>query len=589
MEYFVTGATGFIGKRLVKKLLSRRGSVVHYLIRPESADKIPGLLSYWGVTEARAKVGQVQATPELVNDEAALQKFQAAQAELSTALGRLLLVAENYPQLKADASFRDLQAQLEGTENRITVARNRYIQAVQDFNVTVRQFPTNLTAMVFGYKVKPNFAVENEAAIAKPGCQPAEAIELIDIGGPSLVRAAAKNHAFTTVVTSPDQYDDFLQALAHGGTTLAERRHYAARAFEHTAGYDTAIARWMARHAGLVAESATPAVGEPAGEPPLAARLTLDLERRLPLRYGENPHQSAAMYAPVGTHLGLAGLRQLCGKELSYNNLLDLDGAMRLVGLVTEPAAVVVKHTNPCGAAAAASVSKALATAMAADPTSAFGSIVAVNRTFDRACAEVLLTPGMFVEVIAAPAFEKEAVELLTTKPTWKASVRLVEIPPGDPWEATGGMELRSVAGALLAQRPDTCCDDPAAWKVVTKAAPAADLTQPLGFAFTLVRRLTSNAIAICQGTSLVGAGIGQTSRVDATRIALEKAGDRARGGVLASDAFFPFPDSIELIKRAGIAAIIQPGGSKRDAEVIAAADAAGIPMVFTARRHFRH
>jgi len=428
-----------------------------------------------------------------------------------------------------------------------------------------------------------------EAAIAKPGCQPAEAIELIDIGGPSLVRAAAKNHAFTTVVTSPDQYDDFLQALARGGTTLAERRHYAARAFEHTAGYDTAIARWMARHAGLVAESATPAVGEPAGEPPLAARLTLDLERRLPLRYGENPHQSAAMYAPVGTHLGLAGLRQLCGKELSYNNLLDLDGAMRLVGLVTEPAAVVVKHTNPCGAAGAASVSKALATAMAADPTSAFGSIVAVNRTFDRACAEVLLTPGMFVEVIAAPAFEKEAVELLTTKPTWKASVRLVEIPPGDPWEATGGMELRSVAGALLAQRPDTCCDDPAAWKVVTKAAPAADLTQPLGFAFTLVRRLTSNAIAVCQGTSLVGAGIGQTSRVDATRIALEKAGDRARGGVLASDAFFPFPDSIELIKRAGIAAIIQPGGSKRDAEVIAAADAAGIPMVFTARRHFRH
>ncbi len=428
-----------------------------------------------------------------------------------------------------------------------------------------------------------------ETAIAKPGCQPAEAIELIDIGGPSLVRAAAKNHAFTTVVTSPDQYDDFLHAVARGGTTLAERRHYAARAFEHTASYDTAIAGWMARHAGLVAESATPAVGEPSGEPPLAARLTLDLERRLPLRYGENPHQSAAMYAPVGTHLGLAGLRQLCGKELSYNNLLDLDGAMRLVGLVAEPAAVVVKHTNPCGAAGAASVSTALATAMAADPTSAFGSIVAVNRTFDRACAEVLLAPGMFVEVIAAPAFEKEAVELLTTKPTWKASVRLVEIPPGDPWEATGGMELRSVAGALLAQRPDTCCDDPAAWKVVTKAAPAADLTQPLGFAFTLVRRLTSNAIAVCQGTSLVGAGIGQTSRVDATRIALEKAGDRARGGVLASDAFFPFPDSIELIKRAGIAAIIQPGGSKRDAEVIAAADAAGIPMVFTARRHFRH
>lgn len=425
--------------------------------------------------------------------------------------------------------------------------------------------------------------------IAKPDCQPAEAVELIDIGGPSLVRAAAKNHAFTAVVTSPDQYDDFLAAVGRGGTTLAERRLFAARAFEHTAGYDAAIARWMARHASLVADAGAPAVGEPCGEPPLAARLTLDLERRLPLRYGENPHQSAAMYAPVGTHLGLAGLRQLCGKELSYNNLLDLDGATRLVGLVSEPAAVVVKHTNPCGAASDTSVSAALATAMAADPTSAFGSIVAVNRTFDRSSAEVLLAPGMFVEVIAAPAFDKEAVELLTTKPTWKASVRLVEVPPGDPWEATGGMELRSVAGALLAQRPDVCCDDPAAWRVVTNTAPAPELTQPLGFAFTLVRRLTSNAIAVCRGASLVGAGIGQTSRVDAVRIALEKAGERARGGVLASDAFFPFPDSIDLIKRAGIAAIIQPGGSKRDAEVIAAADAAGIPMVFTARRHFRH
>ena len=432
-----------------------------------------------------------------------------------------------------------------------------------------------------------------ESVIAKPDCQPAEAIELIDIGGPSLVRAAAKNHAFTAVVTSPEQYDDFLAALDRGGTTLAERRLFAARAFEHTAGYDAVISRWMARHAGLVATPGKPTApnrdGDAGDAPPLAARFSLDLEQRLPLRYGENPHQSAAMYAPVGTHLGLAGLKQLCGKELSYNNLLDLDGATRLAGLIEEPAAVVVKHTNPCGAASATTVAEALATAMAADPTSAFGSIVAVNRTFDRACAELLLTPGLFVEVIAAPAFEQSAVELLTTKPTWKASVRLVEVPPGDPWEATGGMELRSIAGAILAQRPDVLCDDPAAWKVVTKTAPPAALTQPLDFAFTIVRRLTSNAIAVCQGTSLVGAGIGQTSRVDATRIALEKAGDRAKGGVLASDAFFPFPDSIDLIKRAGIAAIIQPGGSKRDPEVIAAADAAGIPMVFTSRRHFRH
>jgi phosphoribosylaminoimidazolecarboxamide formyltransferase/IMP cyclohydrolase len=429
-----------------------------------------------------------------------------------------------------------------------------------------------------------------QSVIATPDCTPAQAIELIDIGGPSLVRAAAKNHAFTSVVTSPRQYDAFIAAVQRGGTTLADRRRLAAAAFEHTAAYDAVIARWMAGYAGLVAEAPASVPAADAGDdPPLPARVTFELERRLPLRYGENPHQSAAMYAPAGTHLGLAGLKQFCGKELSYNNLLDLDAATRLAGLLQEPAAVVVKHTNPCGAASAGTVAEALATAMAADPTSAFGSIVAVNRLFDRACAEVLCAPGLFVEVVAAPAFAQEAVEMLTTLPTWKASVRLVEVPAGDPWEATAGLELRSVAGALLAQRPDDQCDDPATWRVVTMAAPSAGLTQHLDFAFTLVRRLTSNAIAVCQGTSLVGAGIGQTSRVDAVRIALEKAGAKAQGGVLASDAFFPFPDSIELIARAGIAAIVQPGGSKRDPEVIAAADAAGIPMVFTSRRHFRH
>ena len=428
------------------------------------------------------------------------------------------------------------------------------------------------------------------SVIDRDGCTAADAIELIDIGGPSLVRAAAKNHQFTAVVTGPDQYDEAIAAINRGGTTLADRRLLAARAFERTAEYDAVIARWMARHAGLVALATEPVPsGTEPDEPPLPARLTLSLERRLGLRYGENPHQTAAMFAPADTHLGLAGLKQLAGKELSYNNLLDLDAAVRLAGLIQDPGAVVIKHTNPCGAASAATVDAALAEAMAADPTSAFGSIVAVNRTFDAAAAERLLQPGMFVEVVAAPAFSREAVEALTTRPTWKASVRLVEVPPGDPWAPTAGLELRSVAGAFLAQRPDESPDDPASWRVVTQVQPAAELTQPLDFAFTMVRRLTSNAIAVCQGTSLVGAGVGQTSRVDAVRISLEKAGERARGGVLASDAFFPFPDSIELIKQAGIAAVIQPGGSKRDPEVIAAADAAGLPMVFTSRRHFRH
>ena len=431
-----------------------------------------------------------------------------------------------------------------------------------------------------------------EAVITTPGSTPAQAIELIDIGGPSLVRAAAKNHAFAAVVTSPAQYDAFLASLARGGTTLAERRLLAARAFEHTARYDTVVSRWMAGHAGLVADTAqAPASVHPgaADGPPLPARVALDLERRLDLRYGENPHQPAALFAPAGVARGLAAARQLHGKELSYNNLLDLDAALRLALLCGDPGAVVVKHTNPCGAATADTVAAALSAALAADPTSAYGSILAVNRTFDGAAAEVLLAPGLFVEAIAAPAFTADAIELLSTRPTWKGSVRLVEVPPGDPWSATGGLELRSIAGAILAQRPDAAPDDRSAWRVVTTAAPTPDLTPAIDFAFTVVRRLTSNAICVCRGTSLVGAGIGQTARVDAVRQALEKAGDRARGAVLASDAFFPFADSIEPIARAGIAAIVQPGGSKRDAEVIAAADAAGIPMILTARRHFRH
>lgn len=417
-----------------------------------------------------------------------------------------------------------------------------------------------------------------ERAAADPSMPAAEAIELIDIGGPSLLRAAAKNHAFTSVISHARQYDDLVEAVANGGFTLAQRRKLAADAIAHTAAYDSMIAAWMAQQLVDPPKAAT-----------LPARLTLDLEQRMPLRYGENPHQPAAFYAPTGTHGGLAGLRQLSGKELSYNNLADLDAAVRLAALVTDPTAIVVKHTNPCGAAAADTVAAALSTAMRADPTSAFGSIVAVNHPFDVEAAELLLAPGLFVEVIAAPSFDPKAVQLLTTKPTWRASVRLVEIPPGNAWAATAGLELTSVAGGLLAQRPDDEVDDPTQWQLATSTPVPADQAASLEFAFTMVRRLSSNAICVCQGTSLVGAGIGQTSRVDAVRHALEKAGERARGGVLASDAFFPFPDSIELAAAAGIAAIVQPGGSKRDPEVIAAAEAAGLPMVLTGRRHFRH
>ncbi len=427
-----------------------------------------------------------------------------------------------------------------------------------------------------------------ESVIKRPECKHSEAIELIDIGGPSLVRAAAKNHAFTAVVTDPSQYGDFLESIRSGGISLASRRLLAAEAFRHTAQYDSMIANWMTRYVAQYA-SGTSTEEEKSSKPALPTELILNLDQRSPLRYGENPHQDAALYAPAGTHSGVAGLHQLCGKELSYNNLLDLDAAVRLVSLIREPAAVVIKHTNPCGAASGVSVKQALSSAMSADPTSAFGSIVAVNNVFDESAAEVLLAPGLFVEVIAAPSFDASAVQLLTTRPSWKASVRLVEMPSGDPWSVTGGLEFRSVAGGFLAQKIDDQIDTDEEWKVATKQSPPADIMASLKFAFTIVRRLTSNAICVCQGTNLVGAGVGQTSRVDSVRIALEKAGSRAENSVLASDAFFPFPDSIELMRNAGIKAIVQPGGSKRDPEVIAAADEAGIPMVLTSVRHFRH
>lgn len=427
-----------------------------------------------------------------------------------------------------------------------------------------------------------------ESVMKRPDCEHAEAIELIDIGGPSLVRAAAKNHAFTAVITHPSQYVDFLQAVGNGGISLASRRELAAQAFDHTAKYDSMIASWMSRYVSQLGSEELMEDKE-LSKSTLATELTLQLDQRSPLRYGENPHQDAALYAPAGTRSGVAGLRQLCGKELSYNNLLDLDAAVRLVSLLKEPSAAVIKHTNPCGAASGTSIKQALSSAMAADPTSAFGSIVAVNHEFDEAAAEVLLTPGLFVEVIAAPSFEASAVQLLTTRPSWRASVRLVEIPSGDPWVVTDGLEFRSVAGGFLAQKIDDQVDSDEDWKVATKKPPSGDLLASLKFAFTIVRRLTSNAICVCQGTNLVGAGVGQTSRVDSVRIALEKSGSRAEGSVLASDAFFPFPDSIELMRDAGIQAIVQPGGSKRDSEVIAAADEAGIPMMLTSIRHFRH
>ena len=406
-----------------------------------------------------------------------------------------------------------------------------------------------------------------------------EAVENIDIGGPSLIRGAAKNHPFVAVVTDPGQYVALLDQLgATGGTTLAFRRELARAVFEQTARYDRMIADYLGR--------------QPGGDPAFPATFAPSFALRSPLRYGENPHQRAALYTestPGGTNLATATVRH--GKELSYNNLLDLDSALRLVRSFARPAAVILKHNNPCGAATADDLSSAFELAYEGDPVSAFGGIVGANRPVDRATAERLCVPGRFIEAIVAPGFDDEAIGLLTTKPTWKNSVRLVDLcaPVGPDSPPTAGFDLRRIEGGLLVQDWDALEADPAEGKVATRRGPTAEEKASLDFAWRVCQAVKSNAIVLARGTQLVGVGAGQMSRLDSVRIAVEKAGEKAKGAVLASDAFFPFRDGPDVAARAGVTAIIQPGGSRRDDETIAACDEHGLAMVLTGHRHFRH
>jgi phosphoribosylaminoimidazolecarboxamide formyltransferase/IMP cyclohydrolase len=414
-----------------------------------------------------------------------------------------------------------------------------------------------------------------EATVSRPDASFEQAVEQIDIGGPSLIRAAAKNHAFVTVATDPIQYGEILeQVTRHGATPPELRRRLAQAAIARTAGYDQAIAGYLA--------------GRIEGEE-FPHRWHVDLRRKEVLRYGENPHQQAALYAQLhaGSGANLVAAQQLAGKELSYNNLLDLDSALAVARLLQQPGAVVIKHNNPCGAATAAELATAARAALEGDPQSAFGSVLGFNRALDAATAEVLAEPGRFVEAIVAPDYDANALEILTTKPKWKANVRLMKVGPLDDSQAR--WQLRQIEGGLLVQEADNGPDSPAEWKVVTAAEPRPDAWDDLHFAWTIVRHVKSNAIVVARARTLLGTGAGQMSRVDSVQIALGKAGRRGRGGVLASDAFFPFPDSIEQAAAAGIAAIVQPGGSKRDDDVIAAADEHKIAMVFTGRRHFKH
>ncbi len=429
--------------------------------------------------------------------------------------------------------------------------------------------------------------------IARPDTTREMAIENIDIGGPSLVRAAAKNSRFVAIATSPDQYAQILEELRRsGGTSQALRSRLMAEAFEHTARYDRMIADYFA--ADRCATGAEPSVSteDQPGPPPLPLSIELCLKQRNLLRYGENPHQLAALYdieGPWTTGSRLAEARQLNGKELSFNNWLDVSAAWTIVGSLDEPACVVIKHNNPCGAAVAGEkkLVDAVAAAIEGDPVSAFGSIIAVNRELDSEVAAFLAEGDFFIECLIAPRFQSAAVEILTTKPKWKKNVRLLESPLSRNSDRT--LEFRQIQGGMLVQAADALATVSSSWQAMTDPAPDAATMADLEFAWNIVRFVKSNAILLASGGAMCGVGAGQMSRVDSVRIAIEKAGSRAHGSVMASDAFFPFPDSVELAARAGVRAIVQPGGSLNDESVIAACREHGIAMMLTGRRHFLH
>lgn len=402
-------------------------------------------------------------------------------------------------------------------------------------------------------------------------------IELIDIGGPSLVRGAAKNHARVAVVTDCAQYGEVLDELrASGALSAGTRQQLAARAFAVTAAYDAQVAAWFARVTG---EGSTLAAQQNEQPDALPERLTLQLERETILRYGENPHQRGARYRIIGEQSWWSNAEQLGGREMSYLNVFDADAAWSLVHRFSEPAAVVVKHANPCGLAVAPDIETAYKRAHECDPMSAFGGIVGLNRPMTKAAALALVE--VFTEVVVAPDFEPAALEVLLTK----RNLRILRAQP--PFR--DGWSLRGVDGAVLLQDHDAPSADTSQWRVVSTKQPTAAQLRDAAVAWVTCAAVSSNAIVLARDNSAVGIGAGQQNRVDAARIACTRAGERAQGAVAASDAFFPFRDGPDALAAAGVVAIVQPGGSQRDDESIAVANEHGIAMVFTDVRHFRH
>ncbi len=411
-----------------------------------------------------------------------------------------------------------------------------------------------------------------EATVAREDVTFPEAIENIDIGGPSMLRSAAKNHASVTVVTEPAEYDAILSEMrANGGsTTLTTRTRLAVDVFKKTSAYDNAIFTWMAAQSPEA--------------PEFADDLRLVLEKAQDLRYGENPHQSAAFYRfeGAGEHT-LARAEQLQGKELSYNNILDTDSCWSAVREFEEPACVIVKHTNPCGLAIRTDIVSAYDAAYECDPISAYGGVMAFNREVTGELVQAMLDNKQFVEVMIAPEFDARALELISSKPNTRV------LRTGGMTEPGGPFECRSVDGGLLVQQRDAVVEPESGFTVPTKRVPSEAEMAELLFAWKVAKSVKSNAIVLTKGLATVGVGAGQMNRVNSARIACEQAGPKAVGAVCASDAFMPFSDSLEVCAAAGVTAVIQPGGSIRDEEVIAKADELGVAMVFTGHRHFRH
>lgn len=419
-----------------------------------------------------------------------------------------------------------------------------------------------------------------EETITKPGVSVADAIEQIDIGGPALLRAAAKNYAHLTVLCAPTQYESYLQELRQnqGEASLAFRQTCAHQVFRQTAAYDQAIATYLSQSAPAIG------VGVACPEDILPQQLTLSGQQLQSLRYGENPHQPAAWYQTGATPTGWAAATKLQGKELSYNNLVDLEAARRLMaeftGSNSPPAAAILKHTNPCGVAQADTLLDAYQKAFQADSVSAFGGIVALNRLIDSLTATALTET--FLECVMAPGCEPEAQEILRAK----SKVRVLILPDLRQGPAIG---LKLIAGGLLAQAFDDDKDDPAQWSVVTQKQPTPEQMEEMQFAWKVAKHVKSNAIVVTHGRATLGIGAGQMNRVGAVKIALEQAGETAQGATLASDGFFPFDDSVRMAAAAGITTIVQPGGSLRDPDSIQAANELGLVMVLTYTRHFLH